>query len=241
MGLTTSIVKRVGGQVAGPAIEEISNRFAVITRGALDTVVRTRAASIAADVDIFRLRRPGLDRAALERALIRERARKGGLVGIASGLPSVVVGIGTGLEVAAAFGDAAAVTYAEVSEILAIAHIRGRDLADIESRRLDVLLIMGLAGGAVKIKDGALYAGERRFDPAVLEDLPDEIVGSINRDLADRVIMKFARRHAAVLAGRMLPLGIGVTVAGVEDFRSVGGVGRMARKYFDLVDAARVP
>lgn len=241
MGLATAIVKRVGGRVAGPAIDEISNRFAVVTRNALDTVVRTRAAAIAADVDIFRLRRPGLDQAGLERALIRDRARRGGLVGLASGLPSVVVGVGTGLEVAAAFGDAAAVTYAEVSEILAIAHLRGRDLADIESRRLDVLLTMGLTTGAVKIKDGTLFAGERSLDPADIEDLPDEIVGAINRDLADRVVMKFARRRAAVLAGRMLPLGIGVTVAGVEDFRSVGGVGRMARKYFDLVDAARVP
>lgn len=240
MGLTTAIVKRLGGSVAGPAIEEISNRFATVTRAALDTVVKTRAAAIAADVDIFRLRRPGLDQAGLERALIRERARKGGLVGMASGLPSLVYGIGTGLEVAAAFGDASAVTYAEVSEILAIAHLRGRDLSDIESRRLDVLLTMGLATGAVKIKDGALYFGERRLDPAGLEDLPDEVIGVINRDLADRVIMKFARRHAAVLAGRLMPLGIGVTVAGVEDFRSVGGVGRTARKYFDLVDAARV-
>lgn len=241
MGLSTAIVKRVGGRVAGPAIDEISNRFAVVTRNALDTVVRTRAAAIAADVDIFRLRRPGLDQAGLERALIRDRARRGGLVGIASGLPSVVVGIGTGLEVAAAVGDAAAVTYAEVSEILAIAHLRGRDLADIESRRLDVLLTMGLASGAVKVKDGTLFAGERRLDPADIADLPDEVVGAINRDLVDRVVMKFARRRAAVLAGRLLPLGIGVTVAGVADFRSVGGVGRMARKYFDLVDAARVP
>jgi hypothetical protein len=241
MGLTTAIVKRVGGSVAGPAIDEISNRFAAVTRGALDTVVRTRAAAIAADVDIFRLRNPGLDLAALERALIRDRARKGGLVGIASGLPSLVWGIGTGLEVAAAFGDAGAVTYAEVSEILAIAHLRGRDLADIESRRLDVMLTMGLATGVVKFKDGTLYAGDRLLDPAGLEDLPDEVIGAINRDLADRVVIKFARRRAAVLAGRMLPLGIGVTVAGVEDFRSVGGVGRMARKYFDLVDAARVP
>lgn len=240
MGLSTAIVKRVGGRAASPAIDEISNRFAVVTRGALDSVVRTRAAAIAADVDIFRLRHPGLDQARLERALIRDRARKGALVGIASGLPSLVVGVGTGLEVAAAFGDAAAVTYAEVSEILAIAHLRGRDLADIESRRLDVLLTMGLATGVVKFKDGALCAGDRRLDPAALEDLPDDVVGAINRDLADRVIMKFARRRAAVLAGRLMPLGIGVTVAGVEDFRSVGGVGRMARKYFDLVDAARV-
>jgi hypothetical protein len=240
MGLSTAIVKRVGGRALGPAIDELSNRFAVVTRSALDTVVRTRAAAIAADVDVFRLQRPGLDRPALERALIRHRARKGGLVGIASGLPSVVVGIGTAVEVAAAVSDAAAITYAEVSEVLAIAYLRGRDLADIESRRLDVLLTMGLATGAVKIKDGALYAGDRRLDPAGLDELPDDVVGAINRDLADRVIMKFARRRAAVLAGRLLPLGIGATVAGVEDFRSVGGVGRMARKYFDLVDAARV-
>lgn len=241
MGLSTAIVKRVGGRATGPVIDEISNRLAVVTRGALDTVVRTRAISIAADVDIFRLQNLSLDQAGLERALIRDRARKGGLVGLASGLPSLVIGIGTGLEVAAAFGDAAAVTYAEVSEILAIAHLRGRDLSDIESRRLDVLLTMGLATGVVKIKDGALYAEDRRLDPGGLEELPDEVIGAINRDLADRVFMKFARRRAAMLAGRMLPFGIGVTVAGVEDFRSVGGVGRLARKYFDLVDAARVP
>ncbi len=241
MGLSTAIVKRVGGRAVGPAIDEISNRFAVVTRGALDTVVRTRALAIAADVDIFRLQNPGLDQAGLERALIRDRARRGGLVGLASGLPSLVWGVGTGLEVAAAFGDSAAVTYAEVSEILAIAHLRGRDLADIEARRLDVLLTLGLATGVVVLKDGILTAAGRRIDPAGIDDLPDEVIGAINRDLADRVIMKFARRRAAVLAGRMLPLGIGVTVAGVEDFRSVGGVGRTARKYFDLVDAARVP
>ncbi len=241
MGLSTAIVKRVGGHAASPAIDEISNRMAVVTRGALDSVVRTRALAIAADTDIFRLRRPALNAAALERALIRDRARKGGAVGVASGLPSLVVGPGTVLEIAAAFGDAAAVTYAEVSEILAIAHLRGRDLADIESRRLDVLLALGIHSGIVKIKDGMLHAGAHRLDPAKLEDLPDEVIGAINRDLADRVIMKFARRRAASLAGRMLPLGIGVTVAGVEDFRSVGGAGRSARKFFDLVDAARVP
>ena len=74
-----------------------------------------------------------------------------------------------------------------------------------------------------------------------MDDLPDEIVGRINRRLADRVIIKSARRRAAMITGRMMPVGIGVAVAGVEDFRSVGSAGRMARKYFDLVDAANVP
>ena len=181
-----------------------------------------------------------MEPAALERALIRERARRGGAAGLASGLPSLVVGPGTVLEIAAAFGDAAAVTYAEVSMILAIAHLRGYDLADVESRRLDVLLTLGIEGGVVKIEDGELSSDAGRLDPAVLEDLPDEIVGRINRRLADRVTMKFARRRAAMIGGRMMPFGIGVAVAGIEDFRSVGSVGKSARAYFDLVDAARV-
>jgi hypothetical protein len=240
VGLSTAIVKRVGGHAAAPALDEISNRLAVVTRNALDTVVRTRALAIAADADIFRLMRPGLEPAALERALIRERARHGGAAGLASGLPSVVVGPGTVLEIAASIGDAAAVTYAEVSMILAIAHLRGHDLADVELRRLDVLLTLGIEADVVKIKDGELHIDTGRLDPGALEDLPDEIVGGINRRLADRVVMKFARRRAAMMAGRMMPFGIGVAVAGVEDFRSVGSVGRSARKYFDLVDAARV-
>ena len=240
MGLSTAIVKRVGGRAAGLAIDEISNRLAVVTRSAIDTVVRQRALAIAADADVFRLQHPGLEPAALERALVRERASKGGAAGLASGLPSVVVGPGTALEIAAAIADAAAVTYAEVSLILAIAHLRGRDLADVEARRLEVLLALGFHADIVKVKDGELSSGSQRLDPAGLDDLPDEVVGAINRELADRVVMKFARRRAAVLAGRLLPLGIGVAVAGIEDFRSVGAVGRSARKFFDIVDAARV-
>jgi hypothetical protein len=239
MGLSTAIAKRVGGAAAGPALDEVANRFAEITRSALDTVVRTRAPMIAAEADIFRLLHPDLDQARLERAIIRARSRRGGATGVASGLPSMVVGPGTVVEVAAAFADAAAVTYAEVSLILALAHLRGRDIRDIESRRLDVLLSIGIQTGVVEIKDGMLRSGEHVLDPAKLDDLPDEVVGRINRELGDRVGMKFARRRAIALAGRMMPLGIGVAVAGVEDFRSVGSAGGAARKYFDLVETAR--
>ena len=61
MGVSTTIVKRVGGHAVAPALDELSSRLAVVTRNALDTVVRTRAIPIAADADIFRLLRPGLD------------------------------------------------------------------------------------------------------------------------------------------------------------------------------------
>jgi len=239
MCLSTAIAKRVGGQVAGPALDEVANRFADVTRTGLDTVVRARAPQIAAEADIFRLLHPDLDQPALERALIRMRARRGGAAGLATGLPSMVVGPGTVVEVAAALADSAAVTYAEVSLILALAHLRGRDIGDIEARRLDVLLAMGIQTGVVEIKDGMLTSGPHTLDPTKLDELPDDVVGRINRELGDRVTMKFARRRAIALAGRMMPLGIGVAVAGVEDFRDVGSAGRAARKLFDLVQSAR--
>lgn len=240
MGVTSAVIKRAGVIAAGPVVEELSARFANITRGSIDTVVRTRAVAIAADVDVFRLQRRNLAGAPLERAFIRARARRGGATGFVSGLPSVVVGPGTVVEVAAAFADAAAVTYNEVSLILAIAYMRGRDLTDVESRRLDVLLTLGLQAGVVVLKDGEFRSEGQSLDPHGLDDLPEDVVGAINRELADRVVMKFARHHAAVLAGRLMPLGIGATMAGVEDFRSVGSVGRAARKFYDAVDGAPV-
>jgi len=239
MGLSTAIAKRVTGAAAGPALDEVANRFAQVTRTALDTVVRSRAPLIAAEADVFRMLHPDLDQAALERALIRARSRRGGAVGLASGLPSMVVGPGTVVEVAAAFADAGAVTYNEVSLILALSHLRGRDISDIESRRLDVLLAIGIQTGVVEIKDGMLTSGQHTLDPAKLGELPDDVVGRINRELGDRVAMKFARRRAIALAGRMMPLGIGVAVAGMEDFRSVGSAGSAARTYFDLVQSAQ--
>jgi hypothetical protein len=240
VGVGTGIAKRVGGRAAEPLIDEAAARLGVITRDVLNSVVRNRGASIAADADMFRLARPDLDAAALARALIRERSRRGGASGLATGLPSLFVGVGTAVEVAAALADAAMVTYNEVSLVLALAHLRGRDLADVEARRLEVLLAIGMHRGAVRRRsDGMLQAGSDRLDPARLDALPEAVVGRINRALADRVIAKVVRRRAAVLAGRLLPFGVGVAVATVEDFRSVGGVGRTALKLFDLIDSAR--
>ena len=62
----------------------------------------------------------------------------------------MVVGPGTVVEVAAAFADSAAVTYAEVSLILALAHLRGRDIRDIEARKETV---MSKPGGRVTFVD----------------------------------------------------------------------------------------
>jgi hypothetical protein len=66
-----------------------------------------------------------------------------------------------------------------------------------------------------------------------LADASDELVGRVTRELGDRIVTKVAKRRAAGLVGRLVPFGVGVAVAGVEDYRWVASVGRTARRYFD--------
>jgi hypothetical protein len=239
VGLRSFTTRTVGGRVGDQAIDELAGRLAGVTRTALDTAVRTRGVAVAADADVFRLMRRTLDAAAAERAFVRDRQRRGGAIGVATGLPSVALGLGTAIGVGTAVADAAASMYTEVTLILGLCHLRGRDVRDIEARRLDVLIVLGIAVGFVKIADGNLKADGREFDPAAIDDLDPEVMARINRRLGERVVRKVARRRAMILAGRLFPMGLGVAVAGLEDYRIVGAAGRSAIAYLDLLEAAR--
>jgi hypothetical protein len=231
MGLTSTIAKKVGGRAAEQALEDLAIRFADVTRNAISVVVETRGPALAAEADVFRLRHPGLDQRALERALGRDRARRGGAAGLATGLPSVVVGPGTAVEVAAALADAAALTYAQVSLIIQLGHLRGLDVRDVHARRLDVLFVFGIETGVVK-RDGdrLVYEGQT----LELSQEPDEVVGKVTREIGEMVISKIARRRARALLGRLIPLGVGVAIAGLEDYRGVSSIGKTAIRYLDL-------
>jgi hypothetical protein len=240
MGMTGFVSKRVGDKALDRALDELSYRLTSGTRTAIDVVVRTRGASAAADVDVFRLQHADLDPRELERAFIRHRGRRAGAGGLVSGLPGMVPGTGTAVEVSAAAVDAVHVTYAQVALVLSIAHLRGRDLAAVEARRLDVLVTLGLEADVVSLRNGRFKVEGRELDAADLAGagLPDETVAELNREIGDRVARRIAKRRARLLAGRFIPLGIGVVVAGVEDLRWVQSVGRAAIRYYDAVDSA---
>jgi hypothetical protein len=241
MSMSGFVTRRVGGKALDRAFDELSYRLTDGTRSAIDLVVRTRAASAAADVDVFRLQHSDLDPRALERAFIRHRGRRAGGGGLASGLPSVVPGAGTKIAITAAAADAAHLTYAQVALVLSIAHLRGRDLTEVESRRLDVLVTLGLESGVVSLRDGRFKVEGSEIEAVDLAGagLPEETIAQLNRELGERVVSGITKRRARVLAGRLIPLGIGVAVAGVEDLRWVQSVGRAAIRYFDAVDSAR--
>ena len=237
-----TIARKVGGVAADRALDELADRLAGATRTTIEHVVRTRGPAIAADADLFRLKHPELDGAPLDRAYIRERARRLGGTGLVTGLPSVVPAVGTAVEIAAAAADAAALTYGQVSLILGLAHLHGRDVTDREARRLDVLMVLGLDAGIVSREETVLKAEGHDIPLASLsrKDLPDAVVGRLNRSVGERVVHRIANRRARSLLARLLPFGLGVVVAGTTDYRAASSVGRAAQTYFDWIENARV-
>jgi hypothetical protein len=220
-------------------LDELAGRLVGATRLAFDTVIDQRGASVAAQADVFRMLHGRDDPRAVERALVRMRSRHSGAFGVASGLPSLLAGPGTAVEMAAALFDAGVVTYHEVALILALSHLRGRDVRDVASRRLDALLVMGLDAHAVVRKEAVVRIGDTTVDLATAEDLPDEAVQRITRRVADQIVAKVARRKARFMLARLIPFGVGTAIAGIDDYRTVGGLGREAISYLDAVDKAR--
>jgi uncharacterized protein (DUF697 family) len=241
MSMSGFVTKRVGGKALDRAFDELSYRLTDATRSVIDLVVKTRAAAAAADVDVFRLQHADLDARALERAFIRHRGRRAGAGGLVSGLPGIVPAAGTAVEMTAAVADAAHVTYAQVALVLSVAHLRGRDLTAVDARRLDVLVTLGLEADVVSLRNGRFKVEGHEIEAADIAGagLPEETVAQLNRELGERVVGRIAKRRARMLAGRLIPLGIGVAVAGVEDLRWVQSVGRAAVRYFDAIDSAR--
>jgi hypothetical protein len=231
MGVSSAIAWKVGIKIADEGFDQLSVHLADVTRSAVDMIVSHRGGAIAAETDVFRLQHPGADVDAVARALVRDKSRKGAAAGVISGLPSVVIGPGTTLEVAVALADGAALTYHQITIALQLAYLRGFDITSVEARRLDVLLILGLDTGVVKRNGARLVFDGGEIDPAALSD---DFVGRVAREMADRIVSKIARRRARALLGRLLPYGVGVAVAGMEDYRGIGSVGRSARTYFDL-------
>ena len=74
-------------------------------------------------------------------------------------------GPGTAAEIGAALGDITLLTAAQVELILLAAHLYGRPLTDQDARLLDVLLVLGLDVGAVKLQPRRRGRGDGRVAP----------------------------------------------------------------------------
>ena len=230
-------VEALAGIGVGPIVE----RLGMTMLTGIDFAINRFANSAAVRADVTRVVRSDLDERALERQLVRDAAWKAGARGAISATPAIIPGLGTGAELATAIADQMLRTVLEAHMILGIAHLRGLDMQAVELRRLDILLVLGLACGAAEIEGDVVRVDDLEISIAHLQsgEIPPEAALSLGTAVGVDIVSRIARRRTAGILLRLLPGGASVAAAAWYDWRAAGSVGKHAIAYYDAVHSAR--
>jgi hypothetical protein len=224
------------GFTSNLAIDKLSARLAGATERAITTVVERRGDAVVRAAERLRAEHPGGSPSELSRLAIDRSGKRVAGMGAVSALPATIPGAGTVVEFGAALGDASLLTFAQTELILLLAHLHGRPVTDIEARKLDVLMAMGVEAGVVDLRRNGFVRvmGTTHRDGELSGEAGAMLTRRISRRLAAQVAGKLARRRAYVLLGREVPV-IGIGLAAGYNFWSTRKLGNAARAYFHHV------
>ncbi len=224
------------GFASSLAIDRLSERMAGATERAITTVVERRGPAVMRTAEGLRAEHPGWSPADLARVAIARTGKHVAATGAVSAIPATIPGVGTAVEVGAALGDASLLTFAQTELVLVLAHLYGRPVTDVDARRLDVLMAMGVEAGVVDLRRNGVVRvmGSDHRDGELMGAAGVALAKRISRRLAAQVAGKLARRRAYVLLGREVPV-IGIGLAATYNVWSTRKLGRAARSYFHHV------
>lgn len=208
---------------------------------ALATVVRRREPEVRRRVDELRAENPGRGPEALARKLIRSTRYRVAATGAATGAVAIAPGLGTVLALGAAAGQGLYALEQETELVLAIAMLYGQELEGSDERLLEALVVVGLAGGAIKLRDDVLVAGGRRITITAFRHLPQAWAGRAGGHFLARVLGRGLSRRAAVTVTRVIPLAVGVAAGAGFDWAAVTLLGRAAMRYYARAAARAAP
>ena len=232
-GRTVETVADLGGLSVSTLIERVGTGMFT----AIDFAISQFATDTAVRADVTRIVRRDLDDRALERQLVRDVAWRSAARGAVSGIPAVIPAAGTVIELAAAVADSLAMTVTEARMVLALAHLRGLDVQETELRRLDIMIVLGMAAGAAEIDGDVIRIGSEELSIDVLRSgtMTPETAVALGSAIGADVVRKVARRRTSGILIRLLPGGISIVAAAWSDWRLTQSVGKQAVEYFDLV------
>ena len=200
--------------------------------GTLAGAIRSREPALRSKVEALRLANPQLDPDQLARKLIRDTRFRVAATGAASGAAAIAPGLGTLLALGAATSQALYALEQETELVLAIALLYGHELSDSDERVLEALVVVGIAGGSVKLKENVLVAGGERITVAAFRALPKEWLGRAGGHVLGRILARIAGSRALSTIGRVAPLAIGMAVGAGFDWVAVSGLGKAAMRYY---------
>src|SRR5947208_15203005 len=126
---------------------------------ALAAAMRNREPAIRQRVAELRQDHPHMTGDQLADHLIRNTRYRVAATGAAVGAAAIAPGLGTLLALGTATGQSVYALEQEAELVLAIAIIYGHELSGSDERLLEALVVVGLAGGGVKIRDEEMVVG----------------------------------------------------------------------------------
>ncbi|HXM55897.1 MAG TPA: hypothetical protein VOB72_10960 [Candidatus Dormibacteraeota bacterium] len=208
---------------------------------ALATVMRRREPAIRERVERMRDEHQGLPPDELAKKLIQTTRRRLATTAAASGAAAIVPGVGTVIAIGTVTSQSLYALEQETELVLAIAMIYGRELAGSDERLLEALVVVGLAGGAVKLRDNVLVAGGQAVTLAAFRRLPQVWLGRAGTKVLTRVLGRaLAQRTVSTLA-RIMPMAIGMAAGAGFDWTAVTLLGRSAMRYYGRVPGIELP
>lgn len=186
----------------------------------LDTGSKLQAPAVRRYVAYLRERHPGESPAQLVERLEKQYLLAVTGSGAAVGATAAVPGVGTLAALGAISAETAFFMEASALFTLARAYVHGIEPEDKEARRALVLaVVLGDAGMAIVQK--GLGTSSKNWAATLANKVPG--MASINNRLLQQFIKRFITKRAALMAGKILPAGIGAAIGGAGN-RALGKV-----------------
>ena len=199
---------------------------------ALAAALRNREPAIRRRVVELRDEHPELTSDALADLLIRNTRYRLASTAAAAGATAILPGLGTVLALGTATGQSLYALEQEAELVLAIAIIYGHELSGSDERLLEALVVVGIAGGAVKLRDEVLIVGGQRVAIEAFRRLPQMLLTHAGTRVLGRILSRVATTRTATVVARAAPLAIGMAVGAGFDWIAVSGLGRAAKRYY---------
>ncbi|MFH5212202.1 hypothetical protein [Antrihabitans spumae] len=180
-------------------------------RSVLDDGSRLQAPAVAKYVDKMRRAHPDETPAQIiarmEKLFLIAVTGSGTAVGAAAAAP----GVGTAASLAAAGAETAFFLEASALLTLAVASVHGIAPTDDENRRALVLAV-ALGDSGMDIVERTVGHSAKNWGTLLTNRIPG--IGSMNDNLLKKFITRFVAKRAALMAGKIIPAGIGAVIGG---------------------------
>jgi hypothetical protein len=199
---------------------------------ALGATMRAREPAIRERVNLLRAANPGLSDDELARLLIKTTRYRVAATGAASGALAIAPGLGTLLALGTATSQSLYALEQQTELVLAIAMLYGHELGGSDERLIEALVVVGIAGGSVKLRENLLVAGGQRITVGAFRQLPQRFVSRAGGRVLSRIMARVLGTRAASTIGRAAPMAVGMAIGAGFDWLSVSALGRAAMRYY---------